>query len=1201
MCDPATGYPRRTAFLVLDADDSSCGANREITDSEWLNLSVPNLNQILAATNRTQLPGYEREWLSPDISAVAIATGAGGVRQIGRLQLFRHVRQFEQMFTNALNENIRVIKNNPNIRQKIDVLIFAGLAGGTGSGTFLDVAYLVKHWINRICGANTYDVRVFGYFTLPNLYFSRSGIQGDEGKQALMKANAYAALKELDYWMNTNGKTTRMSISQVYAQGNTPIDVKWDDEPFMLTFLMSDRRESGTPIKDAYEHVIDSIAEMMLYCYADETQTQAGNAQFTFDSFMSNVFQSLLTIRQGGGNQLPVSCSFASLGVSSTKSVEKLISNYQVTQVVGKMNAETLVDSNGTVVTPAQLAQGIDGNLYFDYEDNVGELYRALFGNTLVIHPNESLMNDIKALVENEESAFKSKNPYIEGVYSADEIANATEALFQADIQNNAGENNNTPNSWRKQAYRDTNELLKNEMTQFKALCEEMITKPVIGPKQWKKFLDASLIPCLNELIKIWDGKASSGYQNYTNGCSRAAQLSESIRKYSPVRRTVYFLHPNQEIETYKQHEQDAAMGLRQSVYAASRRDSLKNLKEYVERYHDMLSVLLRLVDELAEESEEELERTNGAGATFLITREQLENYCNQQNGIELEMASARDQMYKMLAGCCAELCDTPVNDDTHRAQEESKLQIRRGMLSFIENTLKPSLGMNNMNWMIQALTPQQTRQEQINYVQTELCSTLDQAAEPMLPEKKNGYLPNPMEFRYLSVPSDADLIVAGFQAYCGTANQDQVKTSAMTDRVLWLKVRVGIDASTVEPDIRDLQTAYELQMAATNPTLSAGIHLMHATRATSFNEGNWSAEQCWALLPNLIPNPLSLSEQLTAREEKNWIEVRRIFEIANNLGMVHKLDNGFFSVDLLRSSRNADDFDGELKKIRKTVEQDALSVNEHIAMIRQELQEWMETSEPMEYLRFRDRVLGLLGLDPLPPNPTNAAREKHEAEANETEKKLLAYLVMLRPNYLKRLQGQLNMMEKCDKLLKELEKQKAQEENFERQCRSYARLIVSGILQGDKQGAYLWDFVAEKEIPLFDFDMERLQIQNLPFQVCNGVRQYWEGCFLLQYILYNQPLPTNVQARLDHELKRCSCGLREFGSNEPELCEKYKNNIARSIDKYTRYVGNRQLMSEIDENKEFAYGETRNLRRLLKLAYQAILSELQIDNGILN
>ena len=124
--------------------------------------------------------------------------GAGQIRPAGRLAFFHHYSRIRDRVEakllritngdaiNKINENAEEKYNFLVDDKACEVFIIGSVAGGTGSGMFLDMAFLVKD-INP-------DLRPTGLFFLPSL-FSHIG----EKHQEKIRANGYAALMELDY------------------------------------------------------------------------------------------------------------------------------------------------------------------------------------------------------------------------------------------------------------------------------------------------------------------------------------------------------------------------------------------------------------------------------------------------------------------------------------------------------------------------------------------------------------------------------------------------------------------------------------------------------------------------------------------------------------------------------------------------------------------------------------------------------------------------------------------------------------------------------------------------------------------------------------------------------------------------------------------------------------------------------------------
>ena len=112
--------------------------------------------------------------------------GAGGMRCFGRLALWSMPRSVgKDMHMAQLEERIRQAHARLGHAQDVHVYVVSSLAGGTGSGTFIDVAYLARFCINPNQDGQT---RIYGLFLLPPSYH----------KNDRMLANGYACLRDLN-------------------------------------------------------------------------------------------------------------------------------------------------------------------------------------------------------------------------------------------------------------------------------------------------------------------------------------------------------------------------------------------------------------------------------------------------------------------------------------------------------------------------------------------------------------------------------------------------------------------------------------------------------------------------------------------------------------------------------------------------------------------------------------------------------------------------------------------------------------------------------------------------------------------------------------------------------------------------------------------------------------------------------------------
>ena len=137
---------------------------------------------------------------SGDMPLGYIHNGARQLRPIGRLAFFRNYVTFKTLMVDKL----RAMRQQAAIQEAEErgfpvaaghrlIYIITSICGGTGAGMFLDVAHRVRQEV----GSNA---DIIGIFLMPSTFEKeiRSDLQ-----QRRIQANAYAALKELNYFHET--------------------------------------------------------------------------------------------------------------------------------------------------------------------------------------------------------------------------------------------------------------------------------------------------------------------------------------------------------------------------------------------------------------------------------------------------------------------------------------------------------------------------------------------------------------------------------------------------------------------------------------------------------------------------------------------------------------------------------------------------------------------------------------------------------------------------------------------------------------------------------------------------------------------------------------------------------------------------------------------------------------------------------------
>lgn len=241
--------------------------------TEFVQLSNPEIGSLLQ--NRRQLEPYITEWLSPELLITDGISGASGIRQAGRLLLFTKIVQVVQ----NLEKKITGLSIGTN--KKLMVFLLTGLSGGTGSGCFLDIAYIVRAIIERDHGTAGVDkVNMLGYLFMPDVNLANSSLS-DHTKEYIKK-NGYAALKELDYWMNVDERGER--FRQKY--GNV-ITVNSPMPPFNLAHLISATNTEGKLLENSYDYCMSVTAENITNFMASEDK-QSGD-EFAIHDYISNI------------------------------------------------------------------------------------------------------------------------------------------------------------------------------------------------------------------------------------------------------------------------------------------------------------------------------------------------------------------------------------------------------------------------------------------------------------------------------------------------------------------------------------------------------------------------------------------------------------------------------------------------------------------------------------------------------------------------------------------------------------------------------------------------------------------------------------------------------------------------------------------------------------------------------------------------
>ncbi|WPP41664.1 tubulin-like doman-containing protein [Paenibacillus hunanensis] len=286
--------------------------------NEFVLLSNPEIGGLLQ--NRSLLEPYITEWLSPEMSITDGMNGAAGVRQAGRLLLFTKINQVVQ----SIDKKIKTLSVGTN--KKLMVFLLTGLSGGTGSGSFLDISYIVRGIVERDFGSAGIDrLNMLGYLFTPDVNLSNKSLS--EHTREYIRKNGYAALKELDYWMNVDARGERFK-----QQYGSILNVNSPLPPFNLCHLISATNTEGKLLENAYDYCMNVTAENITNFMASEEK--ASGEEFAIHDYISNIRTNIAQMNRA----YPANYEYNIIGASSAVLPIEEMTTYLAYRLFQKMD-----------------------------------------------------------------------------------------------------------------------------------------------------------------------------------------------------------------------------------------------------------------------------------------------------------------------------------------------------------------------------------------------------------------------------------------------------------------------------------------------------------------------------------------------------------------------------------------------------------------------------------------------------------------------------------------------------------------------------------------------------------------------------------------------------------------------------------------------------------------------------------------------
>lgn len=272
---------KRIRFLEIDSDDTKISSpliQYDLSD-EFFYIGVSDI--IAELKDKAALNSKKHlEWMNKNIEMDDASAGAGGIRQVGKYLLSKKASELYNKFRDMIMSSVTGLGSDFDI----NIYIMAGIGGGTGSGCYVDVCYLMQQALSDLGYAGS--ANVLGFFFLPDVNLSNPDFPKGGPHEKMVQKNGYAALKELDYLMDIpkNGDVYEQEYSESFG-------VYQEVAPVKLCHLLSTTAINGMVVEDGYNYIMNVVAEYALnfVVKAEEADQQGKTSGITLKGIIPNI------------------------------------------------------------------------------------------------------------------------------------------------------------------------------------------------------------------------------------------------------------------------------------------------------------------------------------------------------------------------------------------------------------------------------------------------------------------------------------------------------------------------------------------------------------------------------------------------------------------------------------------------------------------------------------------------------------------------------------------------------------------------------------------------------------------------------------------------------------------------------------------------------------------------------------------------
>lgn len=204
-------YKNLVKFALVDSNVNDLESYREIADETFLisDFEKEQYANLAAGKQFLEADDYFTQWVPPNYRFRAGDTsGAGQIRIEARLGVYYQMKhkdlvpRFRQLLEDLKSHELGMRRLDSS---EIRIILCFSVAGGTGSGCHLPIAYLLRDQAKELG-----KPLVLGVAVLPSVFVDKTGINKDG-----TYANGYAALKEDEFLMKLGAPESRFFEAEI--------------------------------------------------------------------------------------------------------------------------------------------------------------------------------------------------------------------------------------------------------------------------------------------------------------------------------------------------------------------------------------------------------------------------------------------------------------------------------------------------------------------------------------------------------------------------------------------------------------------------------------------------------------------------------------------------------------------------------------------------------------------------------------------------------------------------------------------------------------------------------------------------------------------------------------------------------------------------------------------------------------------------